>query len=335
MNRGFTLLVPELHENKEDLDETCEKIVKNISPNLLTEETQEIFDALVLSYKKYKDYLKEEKIEESENPLCHGSRDFYFLIKNVAYNLLNSNKENNEKNKIIEIVKSAIERNFGALYIKNKKSSEIFKEFFLNECKSDVFKSNEYYFKTDKDVIKNIISNIIDKNSRNLLLITKSSLNLLLVNMLREKLKQLYEEKKINKIIPIYKIGSSFEEDKGEKYKIKIINQIIGHAKNGDILIIQNYSKILPFLYELFNLNYSKKDGKNYARLSIGKTREQFIEVNKSFKVIILFDKKEVKQISQPTASRFEKIEVDYSNLLEENEIEKAKKIYEIIFKKN
>ena len=271
MNRGFTLLVPELHENKEDVDETCKKIVINISPNLWTEETQKIFEALVLSYIKYKKYLKVNNIEESENPLCHGSRDFYFLIKNVAYNLLNTNKENNEINKIIEIVKSAIERNFGALYIKDKKSSEIFKEYFLNEYNNDEFKSNIDYFKTDKDVIKNIISNIIDKNSRNLLLITKSSLNLLLVNMLREKLEQLYEEKKINKIIPIYKIGSSFEEDKGEEYKIKIINQIIDHAKNGDVLIIQNYSKILPFFYELFNLNYSKKDGKNYARLSIGK----------------------------------------------------------------
>ena len=41
-----------------------------------------------------------------------------------------------------------------------------------------------------------------------------------------------------------------------------------------------------------------------------------------------------IKKISEPTASRFEKIEVDYSNLLDKDEIEKAKKIYEIIFKK-
>ena len=333
MNRGFTLLVPELHENKEDVDETCKKIVKNISENLWNGENKKIFKALVESYIEYKHNLKKEKIEESENPLCHGSRDFYFLIKNVAYNLLNKKKENNEIINRIEIVKSAIERNFGALYIKDKKSSEKFKEIFLKIYNNDEFNSNKE-FKTDKDVIKNIISNIIDKNSRNLLLITKSSLNLLLVNMLREKLEQLYNEKKINLISPIYKIGSSFEEDKGEEYKIKIINQIIDHAKNGDVIIIQNYSKILPFLYELFNLNYSKKDGKNYARLSIGKTREQFIEVNENFKVILLFDKEEVKNISQPTASRFEKIEVDYSNLLDDDEIERAKVIYKIIFNK-
>jgi hypothetical protein len=88
MNRGFTLLVPELHENKEDVDETCKKIVKNIGPNLWTEENKKIFEALVESYIEYKKYLQDEEIEESENPLCHGSRDFYFLIKNVAYNLL-------------------------------------------------------------------------------------------------------------------------------------------------------------------------------------------------------------------------------------------------------
>ena len=32
MNRGFILSVPELHENIDDMKETCEQIVKSINP---------------------------------------------------------------------------------------------------------------------------------------------------------------------------------------------------------------------------------------------------------------------------------------------------------------
>ena len=48
MNRGFTLSVPELHEIKEDLEETCQKIVTSINPDLWkkNEEYINIFNAL-------------------------------------------------------------------------------------------------------------------------------------------------------------------------------------------------------------------------------------------------------------------------------------------------
>ena len=328
MNRGFFISVPELYELDEDAEETCQKIVKNIDSNLWEENSKNIFIPLYKAYIEYKKLLiNKYKIDEAKNPLCHGNRDFYFLIKNVSYNMLKQKKDNKNIN-ALEIVKLAIERNFDSLHLENEESCEIFKKLFINNCEN---KEMEVEFKNSKkDVINNIISNIIDKKSRNLLLITRTSLNILLVDTIKEKLKQLYNEKKINKIEPIYKIGSSFEDDKGEEYKIKIINQIKEHAKNGDVLFLEKISKILPFLFELFNMNYFKKDGKNYSRISIGKLREQFIEVNDNFKVILLFDKEEIKTISQPTASRFEKIEVDFSNLLEKEEIKRAENISNI-----
>ena len=146
-------------------------------------------------------------------------------------------------------------------------------------------------------------------------------------------LKKLEEINKKNKIKPIFKIGSSFEDDKGEEYKLKIINQIQEHAKNGDLLILQKPSNVFPSLFELFNLNYLKQNGKNYARISAGKSREQFIEINENFKVILLFDKDEIKNILQPLASRFEKIEIDFSDLLKEEEISRAISIEKTINK--
>ena len=59
MNRGFTLSVPELHENIDDLQETCQKIVTSINPDLWKNESEyiKIFNSLLLSYKEYKDIL--------------------------------------------------------------------------------------------------------------------------------------------------------------------------------------------------------------------------------------------------------------------------------------
>ena len=106
---------------------------------------------------------------------------------------------------------------------------------------------------------------------------------------------------------------------------------------------MQKFSNILSSLYELFNLNYIRKelfnlnyirkDGKNYARISVGKSREQFIEINDKFKVVLLFDEEEVKNIMQPTASRFEKIKLNFSNLLSKEQLKESEQLEKIINK--
>ena len=70
-----------------------------------------------------------------------------------------------------------------------------------------------------------------------------------------------------------------------------------------------------------------KKEGKNFARISVGKSREQLIEVNENFKVILLFDKEDVKHILPPVANRFEKIDIEFSNLLTKDEKDQANSI--------
>ena len=152
MNRGFNLSVPEIHENESDLDETCKEIVESINKDLYNnEEYKVIFEALYKAYKDYKEYFEKnnEKKNEDENNkdnenknktnkpqkkdlniLCHGSRDFYFLIKNVAFSLNDKLKENKKIafEDIIKIVSVAIERNFDGFNINDMSSSAFFKE---------------------------------------------------------------------------------------------------------------------------------------------------------------------------------------------------------------
>ena len=70
----------------------------------------------------------------------------------------------------------------------------------------------------EKDIIHNILSNIRDKNSRNLLLITKSSLNLLLVEELEKQIKA--NNKSGRKTV--YRISSPFLDDTNKKKSRRI-----------------------------------------------------------------------------------------------------------------
>ena len=110
-------------------------------------------------------------VNEANEPLCLGCRDFYYLIKNVAYNLSDFlEKKNFTIDDEIEIVTTAIERNFDSLHLKstNNKTSEesikVFKKIYLeNRGKKNDDKFKEFASKK-KNVIKNILSNIQDKN---------------------------------------------------------------------------------------------------------------------------------------------------------------------------
>lgn len=246
MNRGFTLSVPELHENLDDIKETCGKIVKSINPNLWKPPYQQIFEVLSDSYMQYKkDLEKVYKVNEADEPLCHGCRDYYYLIRNVAYNLSDFSDHNNNFTDIdeIEFVTSAIERNFDSFHIKSnntiEESIKVFKKIYLDKRKKNNDDKFKDFVNKEKDVIKNIISNIHDKKSRNLLLITKSSLNILLVETLLKKLK----ENSKDDIGLFHEIGSTFEDDESEEYKFKIINKIQEHTKKGRIIIFKNFPK--------------------------------------------------------------------------------------------
>ena len=59
-----------------------------------------------------------------------------------------------------------------------------------------------------------------------------------------------------------------------------MIKKIKEHANNGDIIILQNLNQIYAFLYDLFNKNFTLKDGKNYARICHGNYTDQYFPVN-------------------------------------------------------
>ena len=146
---------------------------------------------------------------------------------------------------LFNIAGKSIERNFGGLEFKdiNKTNSlGIIKKNFNNIYPE--YKIRDYY-----EVLERIRENILDIDSRYLLIISKSSVSTFLLSSIISKL---------NKESSFY-IGSQFKNDlQSEEYTLKILNKIQLHMEQGKVLILKNLESVYPALYDLFNKNLSK-----------------------------------------------------------------------------
>ena len=300
------------------------------------EKNNDLFDKTPFSNKKFKMiYEKDKKIKED----FLGNRDFYFLIKGIAYEI---NEFNGADLQLI--VKKYIERNFGGFEINvdfendydelqelEQYAKKIYKLFLEKISERKKWSSVQLfeivyniYCSTDNEpdsimdeaclddlnYIKNIIDNIKDIKSRYLLLGIKSSRALLIHQKISKELK---------KTIYFYE-GSPFENDNNNEYQFKIISKIQEHAENGDIIILHNLNQIYAFLYDLFNKNFIIKDGKQYARICHGNYSDQYTPINREFRVIIMVNKNYMDKVEPPFLNRFEKMLLSFSQLISEKQ---------------
>ena len=265
-----------------------------------------------------------------------GNRDFYFTIKGIANEMNDNNLDYNG------IIKKYIERNFGGFEITidfekdysslkefEKYKDDIYKNFFDKISEREKWSSvqlfkivfNIYCIANEEpdsvidestlddfNYMQNIIDNLKDIKTRYLLLGINSSL----ASLIHQKI-----SKEINKAIYFYE-GSPFPNDNNREYQFKIINKIQEHGENGDIIILHNLNQVYAFLYDLFNKNFIIKDGKQYARICLGNYSEQHTPINRSFKVIIMVNKKYLDKVEPPFLNRFEKFLLSFSQLIDE-----------------
>ena len=305
------------------------------------EENNALFDPAPFSNKDFKKlYENDKKIKED----FLGNRDFYFIIKGIA-NEMNEINIVNYKG----IIKKYIERNFGGFEIiidfeKNyhelqeleQYNQQIYTDFFskiterekwssiqifeivfniycsINEEPDSVLEETSL---DDVNYIQNIIDNINDIKSRYLLLGIRSSL----APLIQQKI-----SKELKKTIYFYE-GSPFENDNDNEYQFRVINKIQEHAERGDIIILQNLNQVYAFLYDLFNKNFIKKDGKEYARICQGNYSDQLTPINKTFRIIIMVNKKYMDKVEPPFLNRFEKMLISFYQLISENQKKFAK----------
>ena len=174
------------------------------------------------------------------------------------------------------------------------------------------------------DLNKCINDNINDNNGRYLLLEIKSNLSTLIVKNIKIENPEKRDIEFIN--------GSPFSDDNNKDYRCNKVNDIQEYADKQDkLIILQNLDQIQPYLYDLYNKNYQIIDEQKYVRICLDNFSEQLTRVNESFRIIILVDKKFINSVDNAFLNRLEKIQIHFSDLLDENSKKILKEILEDI----
>ena len=307
INRALNLSITDY--DIKDLEETAVSIAEAIDLDL-SNKYKDFFEILA---KTYNEYILFNQNGIKENKDFHGNRDFYNLTKTAMRELISRKEElNKSENKVLtESGLLALSRNFGGLENSNEKIREIFKKLYADKYDENVDISHSF------SVLDSIKKNVNDPNSRYLMLISEGNDSSDILKYLLESLGKRYIEL----------VGTKYKKDLG-KYSEEILNKIKYIMETDNILILRNLDMIYPSLYDLFNQNFTVMGDKRYARIAFEYAKLSS-EVNKDFHVVVIVNKNQISEmkLDPPFLNRFEKHIVNFNMLLEEKDIEIAKKI--------
>ena len=303
MNRGIFLARADL--TKDDLKITASVVFKSfIEEKRLNFDNfnreAEIINLLAESYFQYKNKLNE--IKEYED--FHGSRDFYSLIKQVSEDF--TKKKTDNENQILEIVQTALERNFQGL---NSKTINIKNDFLSN------YNQNVTSFGESNSILELIGMNLQDKNARYLMLIVKSDSATFIID------KFLNQEFRNRRIL----VGSKFDCDinagknslNGDEYSFRTLSEIILYMERGWTIIMNEMDYIYGSLYDLFNQNFTiRKSGKKDCRIALGSVINPMCYVHDHFKCIIMVHEVQLCECDTPFLNRFEKYFLNFDTII-------------------
>ena len=242
------------------------------------------------------------------------------------------NINNKIDNKFLaELSIKGLERNFGGLIINENDYTngiDLIKKI-LSVCNTDVkniLEKKEFNYEM-KDKIKDNLTELSnDYLSRYLLLITRTNIGIYLLSSFLKSING--NENNFNNYTIL--IGSMFSDDiQKEEYTTKILSKIKMNMEKDTILILKDLESIYPSLYDLFNQNFVKVKGKKYARIALGNRTNSFSEVNNKFRCIIIVDQDKIPLQEIPFLNRFEKYNISFQYLMNEEQILIANKLYE------
>ena len=312
INRALSLTITDYDIN--DLEETAISIAEALD-NELSNKYKDYFESLARTYYEYLKYNQ----NSIDNKDFHGNRDFYNLIKTAMRELIVKRNDlpKNERRILTEIAILSLNRNFGGLENSNSKIKELFKNVYGHK-----YDNNVNYNKTFS-VLDAVKKNILDRNSRYLMLISEGNDGSDIIKYLLNSVNRKYIEL----------VGSKYKTDiKSGKYSEEILNKIKYIMESDNVLILKDLDMIYASLYDLFNQNFTIMGDKKFARIAFEYAKISS-EVNQDFHVIVIVNKNQIKdlQLDPPFLNRFEKHIITFNMLLEEKDVEIAKQITDYI----
>ncbi|KAJ5069103.1 hypothetical protein M0811_11859 [Anaeramoeba ignava] len=242
-----------------------------------------------------------------------GLRDFYYLVKMVAFELTDKKKSKQHlKQQVIEdVVFHCFLRNFGGV-----------PEFFETTIKG-LLEDYGYYneetqsqSKKERSGIDLVLSNLnLNQSedrikSRHVMILCE---NLSILPMIMEKLQSKNSQRKIKLLY-----GSNFPEDK----KIQTyhdLKMIANFMSDPNIFVLCNQEQLFEPLYDLLNQKYVFIDGKFISTVSIDVSTTR-IFVHPSSRIVVIMEKSRAyKDLSLAVLNRFEKQLVLSTDFLNEN----------------
>ena len=282
----------------------------------------------------------------------HGNRDFYYLIKGIAY-ALGKSGELGDADKVKIIIKF-IERNFGGIEynididfnlvlddikeilnnlkdiiedyekVENKKKLKLssvflFKKLYNLEWEKEKSNSREDSIGDlkipEEEINEYNLNNCINDNINDInsrYLLLEIKHSLTPLIIQNIKLENPSKDENI-----ILYDGSPFPEDNNDEYRFKKIIKIHDEAKNDKLIIIENLNQIHPFLFDLYNMNYEIINDEKYARICLDSFKELKTKVNDNFRIIIIVDERFVEKCDLAFLNRLEKINLSFDKLLD------------------
>jgi len=299
MNRGVFVARPDL--TLDDLKDTAKVIFESYTQSKENREEYKFIECLAVGYHQYKQHLA-----KTAFPEFHGTRDFYYLIKQVSDKL--SNKNYPSKNEILSIIETSLERNFQGL-VKNVCNM---KDEFFNCLEHNgiypMMNAADNRF-TSLDLIQ---MNLEEANSRYLMLITQNDSALFILdNFLNKHIKN-----------RVTFIGSKFENDLNEEaYSFRKLSDIIMCMETGWTIIMQDMDDIYGSLYDLFNQNFTIiGENKKNCRIALGPVTNPMCLVNDNFHCIVVFQQDQLSKCEPPFLNRFEKYFLSFDSIIKQDQ---------------
>lgn len=300
MNRAIHLSRPEMDEK--ELYETALSITESLMGQCATSKTTKFFVKKTDKAAKMTDEIKQllqklakaywvyNKSQKYKN--FHGLRDFYSLTKYIGKGIL----VDKQIEQIDDVIIRGLLRNLGGL------SKELKKAMLL-----DFQKCLNTTDHKDIGVLDLIQSNLMDRQSRHLMLVTNGDA---VLSVLEDTVKEMERRH-------VVIFGSQFEEDLTDDYNYRILSRIILCMEQGFILILKDLETIYGSLYDMLNQNYTVVGSKKNCRIALGPYSNPMCHVHEDFKCIVLVEESKLDYSDPPFLNRFEKQQFRFEDMMD------------------